>query len=123
MSENALNKSKPLKLQTFNNSIKKIISNLRQFGKRFFTPIGTIVFFKNENSKLIVSISRKIAKANKRNKIKRWIREAIRQNNKIQGFQIMFIIKQKWFDKYSYEFINLIINNLIKSSYFDLCSS
>ena len=77
-----------------NNDFKKVLNSKRIFGDFF-----NFYYKKNdfEFPRVGISIGKKIAKANKRNKIKRQLKEIIRDNICFdKGVDIVIIVKDKY---------------------------
>ena len=77
----------------------KAIQAVLQQGQRFASP-NLLVVVQNTSSlekKLGIGVSRKVGNAVKRNKIKRWIREAFRlnQNQMPSGFRVVVLVREK----------------------------
>lgn len=68
----------------------------------------------NEKSKIAFSIRKKVAKANKRNKIKRRIREILRKTNLTTSFYCIIIAKQEVLEYSFKELEKEIIETLSK---------
>lgn len=96
---------------------KKDFNNIFKNGK---TKVGKLVFLKilknnSKINKLGVVVSAKISKkAVIRNKIKRRIREIIRQANLKNGFNIIAVAKPEIIDK-NYQEIKIDVENLLKN--------
>lgn len=75
---------------------------------------------RNDNMNVIgIAVSKKIAKANKRNRVKRLIRESYRlnKNNLLQQYNIVFICnKNVKIEELNYHIINEDIVNLFKKA-------
>jgi len=74
---------------------RKDFVNLNRGDKRYLTEHFTVIFKENGLgiSRLGVTVSKKIGKAVKRNRIKRLLREFFRLNKKIfpKGFDVVFV--------------------------------
>ncbi|OGP97792.1 MAG: ribonuclease P protein component [Deltaproteobacteria bacterium RBG_19FT_COMBO_46_9] len=74
---------------------RKDFVNLNRAGRRYLTEHFTVIFKKNglDISRLGITVSKRVGKAVKRNRIKRLLREFFRLNKKIfpKGFDVIFI--------------------------------
>lgn len=75
-----------------NYEIQKIISKKRSVGNKFYA----LYYEFGDETKIAISISKKICKAHDRNYNKRVIREIIRKNIKlIENLKVLLVIKEK----------------------------
>ncbi|MBO8160186.1 MAG: ribonuclease P protein component [Thermosipho sp. (in: Bacteria)] len=90
--------------------LRKDILRVYKNGQSIQSDWFVILYIKNElsYSRFAISVKRKFGKAVKRNKLKRWIRESIRNNKELIpcGFDYLIIVRKKLseeFNTLSYE--------------------
>ncbi|MBU0279042.1 MULTISPECIES: ribonuclease P protein component [unclassified Gemella] len=93
----------------------RIIKEKKSFANRQFV----IYYSKNnlEHFRLGLSVSKKLGKANKRNKLKRYVRESIKEHkNLLKNYDIIIILRKAAMDITFDEFLKSINHILTKTN-------
>lgn len=95
--------------------LRRDITLLFKLGKSIQNEDFVIIYRKNglDYSRIAISVKRKFGKANRRNKLRRWIKECFRTNKEkiYPGFDYLIIARKSLSEKFE------------KSDYWYVCSS
>jgi len=95
--------------------LRRDITLLFKFGKPVQNEDFVIIYRKNglDYSRIAISVKKKFGKANRRNKLRRWVKECFRTNKEkiASGFDYLIIARKSLSEKFE------------KSDYWYVCSS
>lgn len=95
--------------------LRRDITLLFKFGKSVQNEDFVIIYRKNglDYSRIAISVKKKFGKANRRNKLRRWVKECFRTNKEkiASGFDYLIIARKSLSEKFE------------KSDYWYVCSS
>lgn len=95
--------------------LRRDITLLFKFGKAAQNEDFVVVYRRNglDYSRIAISVKRKFGKANRRNKLRRWVRECFRLNKSdiLKGYDFLIITRKALAEKF------------VSSSYFSVCES
>ncbi|MFN3692182.1 MAG: ribonuclease P protein component [Fervidobacterium sp.] len=95
--------------------LRREVTLLFKFGKAAQNDDFVVIYRKNGlgYSRIAISVKRKFGKANRRNKLRRWVRECFRLNKSdiLKGYDFLIIARKALAEKF------------VSSSYFSVCES
>ncbi|ODN30718.1 ribonuclease P protein component [Fervidobacterium thailandense] len=98
--------------------LRRDIKLLFEEGKSLQSQFFVVIFRKNglDYSRIAVSVRKKFGKANRRNKVRRWVRECFRTNKQYfpKGFDMMFIVRRALSEKFEEVNYHKICEELLK---------
>jgi ribonuclease P protein component len=99
--------------------LRRDITLVFKFGKAIQTEDFVILFRKNglDYSRIAISVKKKFGKANRRNKLRRWVRECFRLNKDVipKGYDFMIIARRALSEKFETSSYKSICDTLLKN--------
>lgn len=98
--------------------LRRDIKLLFEEGRTLQSQFFVVIYRKNglDYSRIAVSVRKKFGKANRRNKVRRWVRECFRTNKQYfpKGFDMMFIVRKALSEKFAEVNYSTICKELLK---------
>jgi len=99
--------------------LRRDITLVFKFGKAIQSEDFVILYRKNglDYSRIAISVKRKFGKANRRNKLRRWLRECYRLNKDFipRGYDFMIIARKALSEKFENSSYKSICDTLLKN--------
>lgn len=98
--------------------LRRDIKLLFEEGRTLQSQFFVVIYRKNglDYSRIAVSVRKKFGKANRRNRVKRWVRECFRTNKQYlpKGFDMMFIVRKALSERFAEVNYSKICEELLK---------